>query len=88
MCYCLVDPSIQFRDPSLLGADETGDGISLNPDLYTQVFLARYQDYTTAWLDLIESRPDDVYQTTSYVYTDDIMFLPKKYHACYQENRE
>ena len=78
-----MDPVIQFKDAII--EDEI---IHLNANLFNVVFLQKYREYTLNWLDETESRPDDVVYSLNYVYIDDIMFLPKKYHAIYQEQRE
>ena len=69
--------------------DYEGDEyINLNANLFMQIFLEQYRQFTLKWLDLTEDRnPDDVYQL-NYIYTDDIMYLPKKYQDCYKETRE
>lgn len=83
LLFCLLDPVIQFKD--LFIEDEI---IHLNANLFNQIFLQKYREYSLDWLDQTENRPEDTVYSLNYVYTDDIMFLPKKYHAIYQEQRE
>ena len=80
-----MDPQIQFKDPIDNDEDHV---IYLNADLFNQVFLQKYNAYTNNWIDLIEYRDEKEIYSINYIYTDDIMFLPKKYHECYKENKE
>ena len=61
LIFCLLDPQIQFRDPVTQNLIEEGEEhlISLNAELFTQLFLDKYKAYTNGWLDMVESRPDD-----------------------------
>ena len=53
LIYCLLDPTIQFKDPM---DEETV--ITLNANLFSEIFLPKYREYTINWLDLTECRSD------------------------------
>ena len=74
-----MDPHIEFKDP-LLGDEHI---INLNANLFNSTFLTKYREYTLAWMDLIDYRPENEVYSVNWKYQDDIMFLPKKYHECY-----
>ena len=60
--------------------DDEDHIVYLNANLYNQIFLAAYRDYTNYWMDLMDCRNENEVYSINYVYQDDVMYLPKNYH--------
>ena len=57
--------------------------IYLNADLFNQTYLEAYRQYTISWMDMLDCRNENEVYSVNWLYQDDVMYLPKKYHQCY-----